>query len=144
MKFLQILILVFVAISIAEAQNPENTLYLNGSVHDSVKNVKSKIRISGLTEDPFGALFPFVNVYFKDQYGTVYQTVSDENGEYTIELPLGTFNTSAEKEVESLLWKSKEIKIEICSFNDVKLGFNLLCTEKGKGKCPRVITYSCG
>ncbi|MGI8468090.1 MAG: carboxypeptidase-like regulatory domain-containing protein [Pyrinomonadaceae bacterium] len=100
--------------------------------------------MSGTLLDQTGAIFPFTTVHIKNEKGKIIQTKSDGEGKFTVELPYGVFIISAESEVNSALYKSKEIKIEIKNSDRKRLDLTLFCTEGDKGKCPIVETSYCG
>ena len=109
-------------------------------VDSTNKKIKQEISalVKGLATDETGAVVPFLTIDFQDVNGKIIQTKSDDRGEYIIKLPQGVFTISAKIEVNSLLLKSKETKIEIKSSDGKTQDLILYCI---KGNCP-IITSS--
>ncbi len=112
-------------------------------IDSSNKKIKKEISalVKGLATDESGAVVPFLIIDFKDINGKIIQTKSDDSGEYSVKLPQGVFIISAKTEINSILSKSKETKVEIKSFNEKRQNLILYCI---KGECPIITAYYCG
>ncbi len=112
MKVLQILVLIFGLIVLANGQNAEKIFVLSGTVFDSAK-----------------AVVPATEVIAENKDGRNFQTTSDENGIYRLSIPYGEYTVIFNKDgfkksiytnVNNLLLPERklEVNLEVGSCSD--------------------------
>lgn len=107
-------------------------------------NAAPSVLVKGLVKDEMGAVVPFADVRLRDIKGRTFQTKSNDNGAYKINLPPGIFRVWAEVIINKMLLKNKVVDIEIKNLDEQEQDLILYCKENGKKRCPTIHTDYCG
>ncbi len=94
---------------------------------------KEKIGIlNGVATDEFGAGLPNLVVKFTNEIGEIFQTLTDEEGKFTVKLPYETYKINT---IFQDLLKNQERKIKINKFENKTERIILSCKYKDRKKC---------